>query len=230
MFNPPEVQPKIQIKGIREGLLITAKESDWQAVREALLEQIEKQGDFLRGAQLILDVGDQVVRAAELGSLRDTLSEHGLSLYAVLSDSLVTQETARALGLATRITKPIPERNAPPVETALTGEGAVLIRRTLRSGFSLQHKGHVVVIGDVNPGSEIAAGGDVVVWGHLRGTVHAGAEGDELAVVCALDLDPTQLRIAGHIALTPKRRGKPQPEIAHLVDGQVVAEPWDIKK
>jgi septum site-determining protein MinC len=230
MVNQPEVQPKIQIKGIREGLLITAGEGDWPAVREALLDQVDQQGDFLRGGRLILDVGDQVLRAAELGQLRDTLSESGLSLYAVISNSLVTQETARALGLATRITKPIPERSAPSVETALTGEGAVLVRRTLRSGFSLQHKGHVVVIGDVNPGSEIAAGGDVVVWGRLRGMVHAGAEGDEGAVVCALDLDPTQLRIAGQIAITPKRRGKPQPEMVRLVDGQVVAEAWSIKK
>jgi septum site-determining protein MinC len=88
----------------------------------------------------------------------------------------------------------------------------------------------VVVIGDANPGSEIVAGGDVVVWGRLRGMVHAGAEGDDSAVVCALDLDPTQLRIAGQIAVTPKRRSKPQPEIARLVDGQVVAEPWSVKK
>ncbi len=103
------------------------------------------------------------------------------------------------------------------------------MERTLRSGFSLRHPGHVIVIGDVNPGAEIIAGGNVVVWGHLRGMVHAGAEGDESAVVCSLDLSPTQLRIAGKIALTPQRRGKPQPEMARLEDGQVVAEPWNPK-
>jgi septum site-determining protein MinC len=105
----------------------------------------------------------------------------------------------------------------------------MLVRRTLRSGYSLKHPGHVIIIGDVNPGAEIVAGGDVLVWGHLRGMVHAGAEGDENAVVCALDLAPTQLRIAGFIAITPKRRGKPQPETARVVDGQVVAEPWNPK-
>ena len=84
------------------------------------------------------------------------------------------------------------------------GEGAILVRRTLRSGYSLQHSGHVVVIGDVNPGAEIIAGGDVIVWGHLRGMVHAGAEGNDDAVVCALDLAPTQLRIGGLIATTPR--------------------------
>ncbi len=86
------------------------------------------------------------------------------------------------------------------------------------------------MIGDVNPGAEIIARGDVVVWGRLRGMVHAGAEGDESAVVCALDLSPTQLRIAGQIAVTPKRRGKPQPEMARISNGQVVAEPWDPKR
>jgi septum site-determining protein MinC len=111
----------------------------------------------------------------------------------------------------------------------LTGEEAVLVRRTLRSGFSLQYFGHVVVIGDANPGSEIVAGGDVVVWGRLRGMVHAGAEGNMDAVVCAMDLAPTQLRIADRIATTPKRKGKPQPEVARIVDGQVVAVPWQPK-
>jgi septum site-determining protein MinC len=116
--------------------------------------------------------------------------------------------------------------NSQPQETTLTGETAVFVQRTLRSGYSIQNKGHVVVIGDVNPGAEIIAGGNVIVWGRLRGMVHAGAEGNEKVVVCALDLSPTQLRIAGQIATTPQRKGKPQPEVAHIQDGQVVAEQW----
>jgi septum site-determining protein MinC len=110
------------------------------------------------------------------------------------------------------------------------GEQAMLVRRTLRSGFSVQFAGHVVVIGDVNPGAEVIATGDVVVWGRLRGVVHAGAEGDESAVVCALDLAPTQLRIAGEISIPPQRRGKPQPEMARLKGKQVIAEAWNFKK
>jgi septum site-determining protein MinC len=81
-------------------------------------------------------------------------------------------------------------------------------------------------MGDVNPGAEIVAGGSIVVWGRLRGVVHAGAQGEASAVVCALELTPTQLRIAGEIAVSPKRKGKVQPEIARLEDGVLVAEPW----
>ena len=224
-----EENPKVRIKGIREGLLITLDEESWPKAQAALLEYVKNQADFLRGGRLILDVGNHILRDAELGQLRDILSENGLSLWAVLSGSPVTQQNAEALGLATRLTKPTPERAPLPLDTALSGEQAVLVRRTLRSGFSLQHIGHVIVIGDVNPGSEVVAGGDVVVWGRLRGMVHAGAQGDEAAVVCALDLSPTQLRISGQIAVTPKRRGRTQPEMARLVDGQVVAEPWNPK-
>ena len=105
----------------------------------------------------------------------------------------------------------------------------VLIRRTLRSGQVVQYPGHVVVIGDVNPGAEIIAGGDVVVWGKLRGIVHAGATGDDEAVVCALSLAPLQLRIGNHIARAPEgREDVPErPEMASVQDGEIVAEPWE---
>lgn len=218
---------KLQIKGIREGLLIALGEGNWDEAYSALIAHLHDQADFLRGGQLILDVGNRILHPIEVRTLREQISAAGLTLWAILSNSPITERTAQSLGLATRINKPIDEpQPATRGETFLMGETAVLIRRTLRSGFSLQHKGHVVVIGDANPGSEIIAGGDVVVWGRLLGMVHAGAEGNEQAVVCALDLSPTQLRIADHIAITPKRRGKPQPEMAFLQDGQIIAQPW----
>jgi septum site-determining protein MinC len=116
--------------------------------------------------------------------------------------------------------------SAPPDDP----EAGLVARRTLRSGQQLRHPGSITVIGDVNPGAEIVAGGDIVVWGKLRGTVHAGAMGNETAVVCALDLAPTQLRIAQYIARSPEgRRRKPTPEVARVRDGKIVAESWEMK-
>jgi len=221
----------ISIKGISDGLLIVLGEGDWNELHQQLLEKIDLQKEFLKGARLALDVGEQSLRAAQLGKLRSEVSERDLSLWAVISKSSITQSTAQTLGLATEISKPAQELKSMEMDSSSKpGEDAVLVKRTLRSGFSLQHAGHVIVIGDVNPGAEIVAGGNIVVWGRLRGMVHAGAGGDENAVICALDLSPTQLRISGMIALTPKRRGKPKPEIAYLQDGQVVAETWQPKR
>jgi septum site-determining protein MinC len=224
------MRPTVQIKGIREGLLVVLGDGEWEDVRKSFLEHIDQQVEFLRGARLALDVGNHILKAVDLGQLRNVLSDREISLWAVLSNSPTTEQTAQTLGLATRIPKPRPERSMRAMDTTFNdGEGAILVYRTLRSGYKLEYPGHVVVIGDVNPGAEIIAGGNVVVWGHLRGMVHAGAEGDEGAIVCALELVPTQLRIAGQIAITPKRKGKSLPEMARVHEGRVVAEAWSPK-
>jgi septum site-determining protein MinC len=225
------MQPTVQIKGIREGLLVIVGEGGWEDVYNSLLDEMDRQAGFLKGAKVALDVGHHALKAVDLGGLRDALSSREVNLWAVLSSSPTTEQTAQSLGLATRLNRPRLDWEIRTPDTTLqSGEQAVLVRRTLRSGYSLQFAGHVVVIGDVNPGAEVIATGDVLVWGRLRGMVHAGAEGKEDAVVCALDLIPTQLRIAGQIAITPQRRGKSQPEMARIKDGQVVAEAWNTKK
>jgi septum site-determining protein MinC len=223
--------PTITIKGILQGLLINISDSQatWEEARQALLDHIDQQSQFLHGARVALDVGNYVLKALDLGQLRDALSERGLFLWAVMSASPTTEQTAQTLGLDIRIERS--SATTKPADIALKGgEEAVLFYKTLRSGFRLQYGGHVVVIGDVNPGAEIIASGSIFVWGRLGGLVHAGAGGDETAVVCALDLCPTQLRIADQIAITPQRRGKPQPETASLKEGKVVADVWNPKK
>src|SRR5260370_7894407 len=61
--------------------------------------------------------------------------------------------------------------------------GTIFLRRTICSGQAVQHAGNIVVMGDINPGAEIIAGGDIIVWGVLRCMVHAGYPDNENAVV-----------------------------------------------
>lgn len=226
----------VQIKGIRDGLLVSFGEAGWPVLQRALLERIEAQPDFFKGARLSLDVGAQSLKSVELTALRDQLSERGVTLWAVVSTSAVTQNTAQLLGLATRLFKPSPQREQTrpaagssfPVAKGIDDETALWLNKTLRSGTRIEFAGHVVVFGDVNPGAEIIAGGSVMIWGRLRGFVHAGAQGNRQAVVCALDLSPTQLRVADEIAIAPKRSGKPQPEVVRLKNGLLQAEPWTL--
>jgi len=86
-----------------------------------------------------------------------------------------------------------------------------------------------VVVGDVNPGAEVQASGDIVVVGALRGLAHAGANGDSSVVVVAVRLEPTQLRIGDVIGRPPEgdaSSGK-EPEVAKLKDGMILVEPLD---
>jgi septum site-determining protein MinC len=218
----------ISIKGIRHGLLVTLEEGGWDGLLAELERRLETSPSFFKGGRVSLDVGDLSLKEEDLRTIRDLLNQHDVTLHAVVSTEQETETAAQGLGLVIDLgldRRPVQERSVDPSEPRL-GE-AVLWQRTLRSGQTIRHPGHVIVIGDVNPGAEIVAGGHVVIWGRLRGTVHAGASGDEEATICALDMSPTQLRIAGHITRSPEeRRRDPAPEVAAVQDGQIVAMPW----
>lgn len=127
-------------------------------------------------------------------------------------------DVARERGLEVSFRPPRSARRVPHTE---------VVDHTLRSGQRVSGAGTVVVLGDVNPGAEVIAGGDVIVVGKLRGLAHAGAEGNEEAVIWALELSVKQLRIAGHVAVAPEDASHPGgPERARVKDGQIVIEPW----
>jgi septum site-determining protein MinC len=85
------------------------------------------------------------------------------------------------------------------------------------------------VLGDINPGAEVIAEGNVIVWGRVRGMIHAGCKGDRKAVICALDLSATQLRIAEEVSATLKPQKDAKPEIASInSEGRLQAEVWNL--
>lgn len=118
-----------------------------------------------------------------------------------------------------------PRKNSVDVQ-GFIDENTILIERTIRSGQTISYNGNIVILGDVNPGAEVIAAGDVVVMGVLRGVVHAGASGEGDAVVVAFRLYPTQLRIANHITRAPdgEEELSQWPEVARIKDGVVTIE------
>ncbi|MDK1029971.1 MAG: septum site-determining protein MinC [Anaerolineae bacterium] len=217
----------IQIKGLRDGLLISIGDGEWATLEPALFEYIDSQDSFFRGARIALDVGAQKLKVNDLVSLRDKLSEHEISLWAVMSESALTEKTAQLLGLATRISKPRPEQLNQFSVDGHNNETALFLDRTLRSGMRIEYPGHIVVTGDVNPGAEIIAEGNVLVWGRVRGMIHAGAKGDNSAYICALALAPTHLRIAEVVSGKLKKGENQTPVIVKISkDGKLKFVPW----
>ncbi|MBK8903013.1 MAG: septum site-determining protein MinC [Anaerolineaceae bacterium] len=236
-----QVASQIGIKGIREGLLISVPDRGSFADLVALLDaELAHKQAFLHGSQVALQVGYRKLDKDHLRQLQTLFEQNQLELWAILAEDPSAREAARELSLATRLSgsqtdlngnlllqMPEPETATAAAATPHPPQGGLILKETLRSGRSIYHEGHVVIIGDVNPGAEIVASGDVIVWGRLRGLVHAGALGDETAVICALELNPTQLRIADQIAISPdERRGRTIPEQVAIRNGQIVAEMW----
>lgn len=211
----------IAIKGNKDGLRLQLDElADWGSVLAALREQIGQGAHFFQGARLIVDVGERPLADEQLSSLLDVMRQHGIEPEALASTARESRNAARAAGVAAR-----PLSRSPDSEER---SEAAFVWRTVRSGQVVRHHGHLTILGDVNAGGEIIAGGNVIVWGRLRGIVHAGALGDRGAVICALDLDATQLRIADLIARSPERStGQQSPEVARIEGGQITVEAWE---
>lgn len=217
----------ISIKGGRDGLRLRLDAgAEWAALVTQLERQLAQNKSFFDGAKLVLDVGERALSEEQLAQVLSLMQQHGVEADAIDASARESRNAARAAGLTAR---PLPRYAEPPAAPSAESE-ATLLMRTVRSGQVVRHHGHITLIGDVNPGAELIAGGSVIVWGRLRGLVHAGALGNAQALVCALELRPTQLRIADQIATTPSGGGPLRPEVARIDGGHILVEPWETYK
>jgi len=209
----------VTLRGTRDGVVIVLGDGDWNEIMADLTRQLDRPNAaaFFRGAQVSVETGARFLQENERLELERILDAHGIHLGA--ANPTVSRPPATA------------PKEQPETYTRTNGTlEALMIKRTLRSGQIIRHPGPVVVYGDVNDGAEIVAAGDVLIFGRLRGLVHAGAGGDEHATIGALSLNPPQLRIGSHIARSPEeKKKKPRgPEMACVRDGQIVIEPWRV--
>lgn len=70
------------------------------------------------------------------------------------------------------------------------------IRGAVRSGTRIEFEKSLIIIGDINAGAEVIAGGNIIVTGVLRGLAHAGAKGNKKAIIAARKMEAPQIRIA----------------------------------
>jgi septum formation inhibitor MinC len=173
-------------------------------------------------------------KRAERGERPAELTDRARSLEADFAGARADIATRRARGEPSvprpAFGPPRPgaaEAPAPALVTVAPDAPSTLYHHgTLRGGQTLQQLGTIVVVGDVNPGAELVATGDILVFGALRGTAHAGAQGDATARVYALELAPTQLRIATCIAADDGARRAREPEVAFIQSERIAIAPY----
>lgn len=177
--------------------------------------------------------GEELAQRRALRSdAETTLSDAARSLVADFAGARgdIAQRRRRGEASVPRLPESPRKRSAPPPLHAVDAAPTTLYHAaTLRGGQVLHHTGNIVVVGDVNPGAELVATGDILVFGRLAGIAHAGAGGDENARIYALELTATQLRIAAFIGAEESgvRRGRTKPEAAVAQGGRIVILPLD---
>ncbi len=224
---------QVRVRGTRDGLILQLPLDAPLPVLLGLVRGcIDGGGEFFQQSELVIDYGARVPNVEEIVALRALLTERGVRLRTVISGNPNYNDLLRSWGyhpLRVLSQSAIDESQEAAAHSNVDGERTALyVRRTLRSGSSVQSDGDVVVVGDVNAGAEVMAAGDVLVWGAIRGTVHAGITGDFNSIICALRLTPTQLRIASIFARPPDQRevSSEVPMMARVHNGEIIVEPW----
>ena len=184
------------------------------------------QGDL--PAAIGLASGSWRLDVRALRAVAERMASLGVNLAGLCATDPLTRAAAAALGLPT--SAPLAgtgtgAASGPPEPPSLA---LTVHQGTLRAGDHLEVAGSLLVLGDVNPGARVSAGGDVRVWGRLRGAAHAGSLGDPTAKIVALQLRPLQLRIADAVARGPEDLPPPGlAEQACLENGMIRLTPAD---
>lgn len=221
----------VSIKGTRNGLVITFDvASEFEEIKKNLRAKIESAGNFLKGARLSFSHDDHIITDRQKSELSEICRQYGLTLNteAKLPKNIMQYRQCSMAGASPAIERErtwLSGQKYSRAGTSLTeGETALLVKRNLRSGQQVVFHKHVVVLGDVHPGAEIVAEGNILVMGCCRGSVHAGARGDQTAYVIACRLLPENLRIA-NILSRQKILSSPRPLMARMVNKNIVFKP-----
>lgn len=198
----------VKFKGSRNGLQLVLDDSvDFAVILKHLKTKLESAVVFFTKGTIVEVPASDMLKEEQQKELTELLAMYGL----------IFRESPKA--------EEIVDVNSGENEELET----LVVAKTIRSGQEVVHNGSVLIIGDVNPGAEVIAGGDIIIKGACRGVVHAGAYGNKEATITANRLLASQIRIANLIARAPDHLEQPEcTEIARIQDDHVIIETAEI--
>ncbi|MEH2456883.1 septum site-determining protein MinC [Nostoc sp.] len=197
---------------------ISASELSWSDIWQQIKQRLNAGERFrISNTHVHLMAQDRLVDARQLQELGEALSEVELRLISVSTSRRQTAIAAVTSGYSVEQLQPVSSLVSEPTAIAIPQADALYLEMTVRSGVEIRHPGTVILLGDLNPGGIVIADGDIIIWGRLRGIAHAGAGGNSECLIMALQMEPTQLRIADAVARAPEKLPMQfSPEVAHI--------------
>ena len=217
---------QVQLKTEGERLLlilptesqVSPSEFSWWEIWQQMKQRLNA-GDRLRkpNTSLHLVAKDRLLDNRQLQDLAETLNTYQIQLKSVATSRRQTAIAACTLGYSVEQTQLHTSLTSDIQPTPSALADALYLQMTVRSGVEIRHPGTVVILGDINPSGIVIADGDILIWGRLRGVAHAGAGGNRESLIMALQMEPTQLRIADAVARSPEKTLTSFfPEVAHI--------------
>ncbi|HYW21387.1 MAG TPA: septum site-determining protein MinC [Nodularia sp. (in: cyanobacteria)] len=217
---------QVQLKSDGERLLvilptesqIPASELAWSEMWQQLMLRLNAGDRFRTSSKPVhLIAKDRLLDGRQLQQFAEAFSQVQLELKSVATSRRQTAIAAVTSGYSVEQLQPQTTLHSELKAATTTQADALYLEMTVRSGTEIRHPGTVIILGDINPGGIVVAEGDIVIWGRLRGIAHAGAGGNSECLIMALQMEPTQLRIADTVARSPEKSPMQVfPEVAHI--------------
>ena len=208
----------VTIKGTPQHLIINISANyDFDEISRFLNEHMRNSNDFFVGAKFKIQSQPNALTPTQLKELEKICQGYGL---------IICREQEK--NKKTTVKKNNFFEIEGFSESELNTESHFLVR-SIRSGDKLNIEGNAILFGDVNPGAYLAASGNIIVLGSVKGIVYAGVDGKESSYIIAFSLEPQQIRIGTKIACkTENEKSKDgfQPEIARIENNNIVIKPY----
>ncbi len=205
----------VRIKGVSDGLCVTLDpDQPFEHLQAELLRLFTPLKHLAVNARVVFDLG---------------VPDGHEDLVERLGELLKAEFGVAAVG---RIPKKRAERTEGTRRRDLEGawhhhrSDVLMLTGRVRSGQKVTARRHLVILGDVNPGGEVVAGGDILVMGALGGTAAAGQPDRQASIILALDFRPTQIQIGPVVAAGLPASPRKFPEYAYMEGGNIVVEDY----
>ncbi len=205
----------VEFKGKLNGLYLNLDPNeDFDIIIAYLMTLLNDRASFYQGSRIIGVKGKQLSYKQKAAIETLIYDQHGITVDSLEEPIEITPIVETAPKRPSEVAIPVVHEQIPretptetPTETPQVEKNCLsdthFVFGTMRSGKSVHYPGHVVVIGDVNPGAEIVAEGNIIVMGRVLGFIHAGSAGNDGATIIANLLKPTQIRISTYISVPP---------------------------
>jgi len=206
----------VMIKGNKYGIIVVlSPDVPFDELKQLVAEKFKESSKFFDNAKMAISFEGRKLTTENQKEILDIISENtDMHIVCVMENDPETEETFK--------------KSVEQKLLELSNNSGQFYKGILRSGTSLEFETSVVIIGDVNHGASIVSKGNIIVLGSLKGHAFAGATGNTNSFVVALDMSPTQIRIADTIARAPDKPVKDEvkeTKIAFLEDGNIYIEP-----
>lgn len=178
------LEKSVSLKGRNDGYVLLLDDNatfeDILQETKELFEKIKKDEAHEQAFELIIETGNRLLTEPQKEKLTSLINQYITFDLKNFKANVIDQKIAHEWQQAT---------------------SPLIMVKNIRNGQVIQSERDLILIGDVRPGGLIRSTGSIIIIGDVHGTVHAGSNGDEEAIIIAPFAYNGQVRIGEHIEI-----------------------------